>query len=307
MRLVTFVIPVYRNQDSLKKTYLQNVNTLMKLSIKYKYEFVFVDDGSDDNSAQELLKLRKKDKRVKIIQFSRNFGQKSAVVAGLRNVKKGIAICMSADLQDDPNMIPKMIRAYEDGSDIVVCYRKERDERMFKKFRSLVYYKLLSMTYPNIPKGGFDYFMLSGKPLKAYRKLKDRNRVTQVDVLWLGFNIKFIPYKRKKRSIGKSQYNFSKYLKSFIDGVLDGSYIPIRMMSLAGFVSAFIGFLYVFVIVYRFLNNETPFEGYAPIVILVLIIGGLIMLMLGVLGEYIWRIYNETRKRPMYIIKNKFF
>lgn len=306
MKLISFVIPVFNNEGSLKITYNNNKKALKTFLKEHDYEFIFVDDGSTDNSLQELLSLRKGDNKVQIIQFSRNFGQKMAVVAGLNEAKGDVTICMSADLQDPPEMISNMLKEFEKGTEIVVCYRNTREEELLKRLRSQIYYYLLKITYPSVPKGGFDYFALSKKPLEAYKKLEDRNRVTQVDILWLGFNIKFLPYKRKKRVIGKSQYTFSKYLKSFVDGIVDGSYVPIRFISLTGIVTATLGFSYVLVVVFRYFKGETPFRGYAPIIILLLIIGGLTMLMLGILGEYIARIYHETRKRPHYIIKNKY-
>ena len=139
--------------------------------------------------------------------------------------------------------------------------------------------------------------------IDVFAQLDERNRFFQGDILWMGFNIRFIPYKRLKRTIGKSQWSFSKKLKYFIDGSLNTSYLPIRFMSIAGVSVAVIGFLYALVVMYARFVNEVPFKGYAPIVILLLVIGGMIMLMLGIIGEYLWRIYDETRKRPIYIIK----
>ena len=306
MKLISFVIPVFRNEGSLTTTYKQNKAAVKKAYPNCKCEFVFVDDGSDDGSLAELVKIQKKDKRVTILQLSRNFGQRMAVIAGLHEVKGEAVIVMSADLQDPPSMVPKMIKAYEAGNQVVICHREKRQDGLFKSLTSRIYFGLLRMTYPNAPEGGFDYFLLGGKAHAAYKTLNDRNRVTQVDVLWLGFDVALLPYTRLARKVGRSQYNFSKYFKMVIDGLIDSSYIPIRFISLVGILTAFLGFSYALWVVFRFFNNRTPFEGYAPIVIILLVVGGLIMLMLGILGEYIWRIYHETRKRPHFIIKNKF-
>jgi dolichol-phosphate mannosyltransferase len=301
---ISFVTPVYSNEQSLEILYKKIKTELKKLRI-YKYEHIFVDDGSPDESLAVLLKLRRKDKKVKIIQFSRNFGQKMAVVAGLRESTGDLTICINADLQDPPEMVKKIVDAYKGGGEVIACFRENRDDGFLKELRSRIYYGVLRMSYVNMPCGGFDFFAISKEPLKVYKKLDDRNRVTQVDILWLGFNVKFLPYKRQKRPYGKSQYNFSKYLRSFIDGILDGSFVPIRFISLVGFASAFMGFLYALLVIFRYFSGQTPFQGYAPIVILILIIGGLLMIMLGILGEYIARIYHETRKRPLYVIKKK--
>jgi dolichol-phosphate mannosyltransferase len=157
-----------------------------------------------------------------------------------------------------------------------------------------------------MPKGGFDFILIDRKALNILNQIDERNRFFQGDILWLGFNVAFIPYNRLKRTIGKSQWTLSKKLKYFLDGLLNTSYIPIRLMSLLGICFSFFGFLYSLIIAYSRLINNTPFNGWAPIMILILIIGGLIMLMLGIIGEYVWRTYDETRKRPLYIIKDKF-
>jgi dolichol-phosphate mannosyltransferase len=159
---------------------------------------------------------------------------------------------------------------------------------------------------PNMPKGGFDFMLLDQKAVAVLNQLDERNRFFQGDVLWLGFSTAFVPYKRNKRTIGKSQWTLTKKLKYFIDGLLNTSYVPIRLMSLLGILFSLIGFGYALVIAYNRLMHNTPFNGWAPIMILILIIGGLIMLMLGIIGEYVWRTYDETRKRPLYIIKDKF-
>ena len=164
------------------------------------------------------------------------------------------------------------------------------------------------MKYVNskMPKGGFDFMLIDKKALYSLNQIDERNRFFQGDVLWLGFNTVFIPYTRLKRRVGKSQWTLSKKMKYFIDGLLNTSYAPIRIMSFLGIIFSFFGFIYAVVIAYNRIINNTPFNGWAPIMIIILIIGGLIMLMLGIIGEYVWRTYDETRKRPLYIIKDKF-
>jgi len=243
---------------------------------------------------------------VKALSFSRNFGQVPAMIAGARYATGNAAIFMSADLQDPVELIEDMIHEWDDKkSEIVICYRNDREDSLSAKLTSAIFYRFMKIANPKMPKGGFDYVLLDRKPLNVFAEIDERNRFFQGDVLWMGFNIKFIPYKRLKRTIGKSQWNFSKKLKYFIDGSLNTSYIPIRFMSSIGIATAVLGFIYAFVVAYARFINKVPFKGYAPIVILLLIIGGLIMIMLGVIGEYLWRVYDETRKRPIYIIKEK--
>ena len=301
---LSFVIPVFRNEGSIAKTYDALVALAAKLGIGY--EFVFVNDGSDDGSLQELMQLHTGDENVKIISFSRNFGQVAAIVAGFKEVAGDAAIMMSADLQEPIALIEDMVAKWQSGNEIVICHRIDREDGFIANNTSRVFYKMMKYANPKMPDGGFDFVLLGRQAIQAFNRIDERNRFFQGDVLWLGFPTTFIPYQRLKRTIGKSQWTLTKKLKYFIDGLLNTSYIPIRLMSLLGFCVSFIGFIYALVIAYNRLINNTPFVGWAPLMTVILIVGGLIMLMLGIIGEYVWRTYDETRKRPLYIIKDKF-
>jgi len=301
---ISFVIPVFRNEGSIVPTY----NLLRELLDKLQadYDFVFVNDGSDDGSLTELLQLHNNDRKVKVISFSRNFGQVAAVVAGLKEAAGDAVVVMSADLQEPVALIEDMVSKWQSGNDIVICHRIDREDGIIANTTSRFFYSLMKYANPRMPKGGFDFVLIGRKPLEALNQLDERNRFFQGDILWLGFSTVFLPYSRLKRTVGKSQWTLAKKLKYFVDGLLNTSYIPIRLMSLLGMCFSVFGFLYALVIVYnRFINN-TPFIGWAPIMITILIVGGLIMFMLGIIGEYVWRTYDETRKRPLYIIKDKF-
>lgn len=301
---LSFVIPVFRNEGSILLTYEKLIGLLTPLQMEA--EFVFVNDGSDDNSIQELLELHKKDSAVKVISFSRNFGQVAAVIAGLKEVTGDGVVVMSADLQEPIELVGEMISKWKAGNEIVIGHRIDREDGFIANTASTIFYKLMRQVNPKMPKGGFDFMLIDKMALEVLNQIDERNRFFQGDILWLGFNTAFIPYTRLKRTIGKSQWTLAKKLKYFIDGLLNTSYVPIRLMSLLGICFSFLGFLYAIVIAYnRFINN-TPFNGWAPIMILMLIIGGLIMLMLGIIGEYVWRTYDETRKRPLYVVKEKF-
>jgi len=301
---LSFVIPVFRNEGSITPTYDKLLHLINQLG--FTYEFIFVDDGSDDQSLNELLALHHKDENVKVLTFSRNFGQVAAVVAGLKQVTGDAVINMSADLQEPIELIADMVAKWKAGNEIVIGHRLDREDSFIANKASAVFYSLMKYVNPKMPKGGFDFVLLDKKAVGVLNQIDERNRFFQGDILWLGFNVAFIPYNRLKRTIGKSQWTLSKKLKYFIDGLLNTSYIPIRMMSFLGIIISFLGFIYAVVIAYNRLINNTPFDGWAPIMILILIIGGLIMLMLGIIGEYVWRTYDETRKRPLYIIKDKF-
>lgn len=158
---------------------------------------------------------------------------------------------------------------------------------------------------PNVPPGGFDFALIDRKPMDAINSLKEKNRFYQYDILWAGFNVKFIPYDKIERKIGKSQYNFLKRFRNFYSAFLNVSYFPLRLLTAIGGIVSFSGFIYALNIVYAYFVHKTPFTGWAPIMIVLLIIGGLIMLMLGVVGEYIWRILDEVKGRPNYIVAKR--
>ncbi|MFM7823347.1 MAG: glycosyltransferase family 2 protein [Bacteroidota bacterium] len=305
MKKISFVIPVFRNQGSITPTYQKITSLFGKVLPGYDYEFVFVHDGSDDNSLDELMALHASDSKAKVISFSRNFGQVAAIIAGLKHVTGEASIIMSADLQEPIELIENMIHEWSKGNEIIICSRQEREDGFWAAAFSKVFYSLMKLGNSRMPRGGFDFMLLDQKAVEELNRIDERNRFFQGDVLWLGFGVKFIRYNRIKREIGKSQWTLSRKIKYFIDGMVNTSYLPIRFMSLFGFITACLGFLYAGLIIYNRLVHNFPFKGWAPIMVLILIIGGLIMLMLGFIGEYIWRIYDESRKRPVYIIKEK--
>jgi polyisoprenyl-phosphate glycosyltransferase len=302
---ITFVIAVYRNEGAISKTY-ENIKSVFETTLTdYEYEFIFVDDGSDDGSLQEILDLRKNDTCVKALTFTRNFGQMAAILAGFKEAKGDAVINISADLQDPIDLIPQMVQKWKEGSELVICYRTDRSDSLAAKLFSRFAYGVLRLSIPQIPQGGFDFVLMDRKALDEFNAIDVRNRFFQGDLLWTGYRTSFIPYVRLKRLIGKSQYNFAKKLKNFLDAFLDASYLPIRFISLLGVGTSALGALYSMTIVYSWLRGGTPFTGWAPIMIAILFVGGLIMVMLGIIGEYLWRIYEEVRKKPNYVIRDK--
>jgi polyisoprenyl-phosphate glycosyltransferase len=303
---ISIAIPVYRNAGSIRATYDEIVSVFASSLHEYDLEIVFVDDGSDDTSLHEILEIRSKDPRVKALSFTRNFGQMAAILAGLKEVTGDAVISISADMQDPVELIPKMVDEWRAGSEIVICHRANRADSATSRFYSRLAYGSLRLTNPSLPTGGFDYVLIDRKALDAFNAIDVRNRFFQGDLLWTGYRTKFIPYERRKREIGRSQYTFWKKLKNFLDAFLDSSYVAIRVISAAGLLTSFLGLLYAISITYAWLKGETPFTGWAPIMIVLLFVGGAIMVMLGVIGEYVWRIYDEVRKKPNFIIRDKY-
>jgi len=302
MSHISVCFAVYQNQGALTQLYREMTHELTTYFPDDTYELLFVNDGSKDQSLQELISLNETDKHVKIISFSRNFGQMAAILAGWEHATGDVVINMAADLQDPPKQVTAMLREWKAGNEIVISYRQSHGTSNAKKVTSRLFYKMM---LPNVPPGGFDFALIDRKPMNAINSLTEKNRFYQYDILWAGFRVKFIPYDKLERKIGKSQYNFIKRFRNFYSAFLNVSYFPLRLLTTIGGIVAFSGFLYALNIVYTYFVHKTPFNGWAPIMIVTLIIGGLIMLMLGVLGEYIWRILDEVKRRPNYIIDKR--
>ena len=303
-KIVSVVVPVFRNQETIEETCLQIFDVYQKNFSQYSLEIVLVDDGSNDDSYNKLLSIYGRfSERIVVVKLSRNFGQLFAILAGYGIAKGDAIITISADLQDPVSLMAGMVSCWEQGNEIVVAYRQGREDDITARLFSKIDYSVARKANPNMPIGGFDYLLLSRKAVDLLKVFHGRHRFFQGDVLWLGLKTVFIPYLRKKRNFGKSGWSFSKKIKYFIDLVLDSSYLPIRMMSAIGVITALTGCIYAVAIVYSWLISKTPFQGWAPLMIIVLLIGGMIMTMLGVIGEYLWRIYDDVRERPMYVIE----
>jgi polyisoprenyl-phosphate glycosyltransferase len=303
---ISIVVAVYHNEGAITKTHQRIQSVFADVLARYAYELVFVDDGSKDGSLAELLDLRQRDPHVKVITFTRNFGQMAAMLAGFKEATGDAVINISADLQDPVELIPQMVEKWEAGAELVICFRSGRSDPFASRLFSRVGYGVLRVALPQIPRGGFDVVLMDRVVMDAFNAIDVRHRFFQGDLLWGGYRTSFIPYERQERTIGRSQYNFSKKLKNFIDAVLDASYLPIRAISLLGLITAGLGFLYSLTVIAAWIAGDTPFTGWAPLMITILVIGGLIMLMLGVIGEYVWRINEEVRKRPNYIVRDKY-
>lgn len=302
---ISIVVAVYQNAGSLTQTHAQ-ISALFDGPLRGQdLEIIFVNDGSTDGSMEELRSIHAGDSRVKVISFTRNFGQMAAMLAGFAEATGDAIINISADLQDPVELIPEMVRQWQGGSEIVVCYRTNRSDPMAAKMFSSLAYSILRISVPQIPKGGFDYVLMDRLAMDHFNAMDTRHRFFQGDLLWPGYRTSFIPYERRERKVGRSQYNFAKKLKNFIDAILDSSYLPIRAMSLAGVFTSISGLLYSISILVAWFFGATPFEGWAPLMMVILIIGGMLMVMLGIIGEYVWRINEEVRRRPNYIIRDR--
>jgi glycosyltransferase involved in cell wall biosynthesis len=304
MKLISFCIPIFNNQETIDVLY-EKIRTEFDKLPEYEFEIVFTNDGSIDESLSVLRRIHEKDKRIKIINLSRNFGQVVATIASQRLVKGDAVITLSADLQDPLELIPKMIESWASGNEIVICKRIKRNDGIVSDTSSrLLFWFLKVNTNHEIPEGGFDYYLLDKKALHYLNLVEDRTRLMHIDIFELGFKKDFIPYERLKREFGKSQYSFLRRFSIFYNTFYTYSRFPIRLMIFMGFLFFLFGITYSISLAYNYIFYKAPFEGWTPIMILISISGGLILMMLGIIGEYIWRIYQESKKRPHYIIKD---
>ena len=306
MKTLSIVIAVYCNEGAISRTHEKLLSLFEGPLAGYAPEIVYVDDGSPDNSLSELLQLKGSDPRVKVLTFTRNFGQMAAMLAGFKQATGDAVINISADLQDPAELIPLMVDHWKGGSDVVICYRTDRADGLAARLHSRLAYAALRLAIPQLPSGGFDFVLMSRRAMDTFNAVDVRNRFFQGDLLWAGYPTSLIPYVRQKRTIGRSQYTFWKKTKNFVDAVLDASYLPIRFISATGMITALLGLLYALTVVASWALGMTPFTGWAPLIMSVMIIGGLNMFMLGIVGEYVWRIYDEVRKKPNYVIKDEY-
>lgn len=301
---LSVVVPVFRNSETVRETFNRISSTIHANFPSATLEVVFVEDGSGDNSWDVLSELKKNNPdTITLVKLSRNFGQVSAILAGYEAATGDAIITISADLQDPTELMADMLLKWQEGNDIVIANRIARNDDAASTLFSKLAYGVARKANPKMPEGGFDYLLLSKRAKDVLITFKGRHRFFQGDILWLGFPTTFIPYERLKRPMGKSGWSFSKKFKYFTDLILDSSYLPIRLMSGLGFITAVTGLLYALIIVLSWLNNSTPFDGWAPLMVAVLVIGGMIMMMLGIIGEYLWRIYDDVKARPLYVLE----
>lgn len=306
--LVSIVVPVYCNEGSLEQLHQEIRDVAASRFGACALEIVFVDDGSTDGSWGVIEALRDLDPTcVSAHRLSRNFGQLHAMLAGYELAAGDAIISISADLQDPTALMGDMVEAWSGGVDVVVANRAERTDGALAVATSRAAYWYARRSSPDIPKGGFDYFLMSRRACDLLLGFRGRFRFLQGDLLWLGLPTAFLPYVRRARPHGKSGYSLRRRLKNFTDLALDASYEPVRVLARVGIVVAVLGFLYMLTIVVEWISGGTPFNGWAPIMVAILILNGLVLLMVGMVGAYVWRIHDEIRHRPGHVVLHSEF
>lgn len=308
---VSILIPVYFNEGTLNTLFEEIYKLVIKKNSSKTFEVIFVDDGSKDQSLNILLQLKNKNPDyIKIIKFTRNCGQANAVTAALELAKGKFAISIDADLQDPPEIMNEMIDAYfNDGFEIAIGIREARKESYYRRTGSFLWYSFLrKITFPEFPKKGFNYFGISEKVRSIIlEEARKGTAMSNVLIVWTGFPIKEVLYTRQKRDNGKSQFGILKKVGLMVEYVVSFSFFPIRIMTIMGAILSILGFIYAGMIVFGYLfGYDSNFKGWAPIMILILVIGGFQMLMIGIIGEYLWRTLSITRQRSLYVIEKIF-
>ena len=304
MNKISIIVPVYYNQDNLLPLYADlKEKVLSKLDIEY--EIIMVDDGSKDNSYQVIKELAKIDANIKPVKLSRNFGEHSALLAGLSKCTGDCAVRKAADLQEPSEVIIDMLNKYREGNNVVLAVRADREEPITQKaFSNLYAFLMRKLALHNMPKGGFDTFLIDRQVIDVLVKMQESNTSLMSQILWSGFKTDTVSYVRKKREIGKSRWTLSKKIKLVYDSLLSFSYFPIKLITVIGFITFFISLIFLVTIIYRRILGIIDVEGWASIVTIMLMGFGGVMLSIGILGEYLWRTYDAARKRPPYIIEN---
>lgn len=304
MKLITLLIPAY-NEEEVLELLLDRLHALVDTCEHYQFEFLFVNDGSRDRTLEILKQQSKKDSRISYINLSRNFGKEIAMIAGIDHVKGDAMVILDADLQDPPELIPEMIRYWEKGYDDVYARRKSREgETWVKKQTSTWYYKLLqsSTTIPiQIDTG--DFRLLDRRCIDALKQFREAQRNTKAMFSWIGYKKKELFYDRDPRIAGTTKWNYSKLINLAIDGITSFTTAPLRIATISGIILSFLAFCYIFYLVIRPLFGVSTGDGYSSLMAVILFIGGIQMLFLGIIGEYIARIFTESKHRPLYLIE----
>ena len=303
-KLVTILVPAYNEQEVLNMLY-ERLKKIMDENSNYDFEILFVNDGSKDNSLKIMQELRQKDKRVCYLNLSRNFGKETGMIAGLDYSKGDAVIIIDADLQDPPELIPEMIKYWEEGYDDVYAKRRSRKgETWLKKFTSTMYYKVLqAFTKIQIQKDTGDFRLLDRRCVEALKSMRESQRYTKGLFSWIGYNKKEILYDRDPRAAGQTKWNYKKLVDLSIDGITSFTTSPLRWSAILGIIVSIIGFIYMLYIIIKTLVYGVEVPGYASTMVVILFLGGVQLIFLGVIGEYLGRSFYETKGRPLYFIE----
>ncbi len=303
MKKITIIVPAYNEEESLPFLY-ERIEKIMNSIENYEFELLFVNDGSKDKTIELIKEYKKKDERISYVDFSRNFGKETAMIAGMDYAKGDAVIFLDADLQDPPELIPEMIKYWEEGYDDVYAQRKSRaGESFMKKITSKMYYRLLQALTPvPIQKDTGDFRLLDRRCVNALKKLRETDRNSKSMFSWIGYKKKAIMYDRDARIAGKTKWSYKKLINLAIDGITSFTTSPLRIstyIAIPTFLALFVYFIYVII---KCIKLNVAIQAFQAIILLVLFFSGVQILLFGIIGEYLGRIFNASKNRPLYLV-----
>jgi len=303
--LISVVVPVYQNAASLPDL-AARIRAMAESCAPTEFEFVFVEDGSRDDSLAVLRQLSREDPRVRVLKLSRNFGSNAAMLAGLAAAAGDAVVAVAADLQDPPELIPEMLRLWAEGRKVVLAARRGRQDPLVTRALAGAFYVLFRrFAIRTMPERGFDFFLVDRRVRDLLVGIQENNAYLMGLILWLGFVPAVVEYDRVARAerYGASAWTFWRKVKHFVDSFVAFSYTPLRVASLLGFLVVCLAFVYGALVLYLKLSRGFPVGGWASLMLVLLVVSGIQIAMLGVLGEYLWRNLEETRHRPRFIVE----
>ncbi|UOQ45822.1 glycosyltransferase family 2 protein [Halobacillus salinarum] len=300
------IVPVYNEEEVIHSSF-KRLKQVMDQTCE-TYELIFVNDGSVDQTLAILKNYGDQDATVKIIDFARNFGHQIAITAGMDMAKGDAVIVIDADLQDPPELIHTMIKKWKQGYEVVYAKRtKRKGESLFKRYTASLFYRTLrTLTEVDIPLDTGDFRLIDRKVCEQMKQLHERNRFVRGLVSWVGFRQTSVEYERDERLLGESKYPLKKMLKLSLDGITSFSYKPLKLATYAGVFLSLAGFIYMLAVIYLKLFTSQTVVGWSSVIVIQLVFSGFVLLILGVMGEYIGRIYDESKNRPLYVIRESY-
>lgn len=301
-KLISVITPVL-NEEASAEPFYRRLKAVADELGQFEWEFIFINDGSTDQTQERLLALREEDPRIRILQFSRNFGSYPALRAGLDYARGDAVVAISADLQDPPELIRSFIPRWQEGYDVIWGVRAEREDPWLKKTLATLFYRLVSfLALADLPKDGMDCALFDRKVVDAFRQIPDIHNIPFMTIYWMGFRQARIPYRRERRQFGYGKWPLGKRIKVALDVITTFSYLPLRLASYLGFLVSAFSFLGALVILFNKLVLGIGTWGWPSLMVTLLFLGGVQLIVLGLMGEYLWRIGSQVRGQPHYLV-----
>ncbi len=308
MPKLSIIIPCYFNEENIIETRKVLIDNEKHFPADLTFEYLMVDDGSKDGTLKELMNFRNEfPDKVKVIKLSGNFGSYNAILAGMNYATGDCNVILVADLQDPPELVPRMYEYWEKGIKLVIANRQDREDSLIQRLLSNTYHLLIrKLALKGVPKGGYDLVLFDRKLREEVVRINEKN-TNQIYLLsWLKYDYVNIPYTRKKRETGKSRWTLSKKIKLFIDSFVSFSFFPIRLISITGLLLGFISFCYGIFVIYAKISGLVPLQGWTAIMVVLLFVSSFQMIALGIIGEYVWRTMDASRNRPNFIVEETY-